>query len=559
MASMASNTCWQCLSRLRLSPLPGPSTRPGISHAATFSTSASLQATNPPKKGAQMAQKGKKTLNIKGKKKTVGKTYKKPAPGERKAMRKRVVLSNTNAFEVDGLVDLNGDIIADASLQGQMVGFPGELVDNLRAVEAFKPSQGWGFFRRPAALMRKETLEFGNFISSNPKQTKRKLLVGDRGSGKSVLMLQAQAMAFLKGWVVINIPECQELTSATTAYAPIPSTNPTQYSQREYCATLLASIAKANASVLTNLILTLEHKLSQPLQPNMSLLRLAETGANDTEVSWEIFKALWAELTAPGRPQLLLSMDGLSHICRFSEYLAPSMHYIHAHDLALVAHFVDCLAGTKPLPNGGIVLAADSQSNRPANPSLDLVVNAAAKKAQCLPVAGTGEKGKEVLHDPANPWQALDQRSLRALQDVEITALQGLSREEARTVLEYYAKSGMLRATVTEALVAEKWTVSGGGNVGELERGTVRSVDFSTVSPIKPASKLAMQATSATAVGSFETLLTSTPVTPGNVKSHVKLQVRSRWSFPEVAIFTHSLPSDRRVLERIVSAVAAAA
>ena len=39
------------------------------------------------------------------------------------------------------------------------------------------------------------------------KQTIRRLLSGEKWTGKSVLMLQAQAMAFLKGWVVITIPE----------------------------------------------------------------------------------------------------------------------------------------------------------------------------------------------------------------------------------------------------------------------------------------------------------------------------------------------------------------
>jgi small subunit ribosomal protein S29 len=41
--------------------------------------------------------------------------------------------------------------------------------------------------------------------------------------------------------------------------------------------------------------------------------------------------------------------------------------------------------------------------------------------------------------------------------------------------MEYYAMSGVLRNTVTERLVSEKWSVSGGGIIGELERATVRT------------------------------------------------------------------------------------
>jgi small subunit ribosomal protein S29 len=33
----------------------------------------------------------------------------------------------------------------------------------------------------------------------------------------------------------------------------------------------------------------------------------------------------------------------------------------------------------------------------------------------------------------------------------------------------------MLRQTVNDNLVAEKWTLSGGGIIGELEKGTVKT------------------------------------------------------------------------------------
>ncbi len=134
-----------------------------------------------------------------------------PAPGERKAIRKRIVLSNTNAFEVRGLQDWNAENWAGDELVGQMVGLPGPVVDSLRAIDAFKPNQSWGFFRRPASLVRKETMEFARHMEelerSKKKTTLRSMIIGEKGCGKSVLLLQAQAMAFLKGWVVIHIPE----------------------------------------------------------------------------------------------------------------------------------------------------------------------------------------------------------------------------------------------------------------------------------------------------------------------------------------------------------------
>ncbi|KAH0359912.1 hypothetical protein KCU89_g19320, partial [Aureobasidium melanogenum] len=74
-----------------------------------------------------------------------------------------------------------------------------------------------------------------------------------------------------------------------------------------------------------------------------------------------------------------------------------------------------------------------------------------------------------------DPWVKVDQRSIDVLNGVDVWQIKGLSREEARNIMEYYAKSGMLRQTVNDNLVAEKWTLSGGGIIGELEKGTVKT------------------------------------------------------------------------------------
>lgn len=156
-----------------------------------------------PKRGEQQTFRLKKKIGGLNKGKP-------PGPGERKALRKRIVVSNTNAIEVHSMQDLSAETMIDMRLRGQMLGIPGPVVDQLRAVEAFKVSQGWGLFRRPGTLIRKETLEYGKLFdsrnSSSTDQTTRRILVGEKGSGKSMLLLQATSMAFLKEWIVISIP-----------------------------------------------------------------------------------------------------------------------------------------------------------------------------------------------------------------------------------------------------------------------------------------------------------------------------------------------------------------
>lgn len=196
-----------------------PSKRPSL--VLSFSTSTTRQALS--KQAAQaMAKKAKernpqkkkgagavKTLKIK--KKAFVKTGRPPAPGERKAVRKRIVLSNSNALEVSTMTDLTAEL--DATQVGTVIGLPGPLVDQLRAAEAFKTTQGWGLFRRPAMLIRAESVEIAKMIqgAQEAKKTSVTIIDGERGAGKSMMLLQAMAMAFLRGWIVLSIPEGRAL------------------------------------------------------------------------------------------------------------------------------------------------------------------------------------------------------------------------------------------------------------------------------------------------------------------------------------------------------------
>ena len=157
-----------------------------------------------------MASKANQSKTLRLKKKAVVKTGKPPMPGDRKAMRKRIVLSNTNALAVDGMQDLKKALVGKegAEFVGKVIGLQGQTVDSLRASEAFKPHQSWGFFRRPGVLVREETIALGEkMIAVEKEGTLRLVLDGDRVTGKSLMLVSAMAMAFVRGWIVLNIPE----------------------------------------------------------------------------------------------------------------------------------------------------------------------------------------------------------------------------------------------------------------------------------------------------------------------------------------------------------------
>ena len=83
------------------------------------------------------------------------------------------------------------------------------LQDQLRAIEAFKPTQSWKLFHQPSVLVRPETVEVVKKIHEGveKKDPLRLVISGDRLAGKSMLLLQAMADGLLNDWIVINIPE----------------------------------------------------------------------------------------------------------------------------------------------------------------------------------------------------------------------------------------------------------------------------------------------------------------------------------------------------------------
>lgn len=257
-----------------------------------------------------------------------------------------------------------------------------------------------------------------------------------------------------------------ELVDGSTSYQPArDSAGNIHYIQPDYTAKLLGSIAKANAKILSKLRLSREHNFPKPVQSNISLDRLLELGAQDTELSVAIWQVFLEEMTnvpqdsaKHPRPPMLLTIDGLGYMMRDSEYLNAQLQKIHAHDLSLVASLRDLLSGATPMKNGGMVLACISDSKRASTPDMDHVL---AKKIE---KAG----GKSAPNWTS--WTAPDERITKVFDTVDVRKVAGLAKEEAKAIMEYYALSGMMRTAITDNLVNEKWAVCGGGIVGEIEK-----------------------------------------------------------------------------------------
>ena len=328
---------------------------------------------------------------------------------------------------------------------------------------------------------------------SSSDKVVRQVLAGGRISGKSLLLLQAMSMAYLNRWVVINIPEgkiatpqsiiradpslAQDFVINHYSYTPLQADSSEQeqlYVQPHLTAELLTRLAFTNESVLKTL--TLNHKMpaSIPGTTPKTLHDLAMLGANTPPQAWPVWQHLFQELTTAGsnpRPPILFAADSIDHFMGPTKYFSSTHKVIHAHQFTLIRQFLNLLFKPTPLPNGGLVIGATTASNNPTYPSFQLLLQQISALNQNV------EPTSDEFPLPG-PYQTVDSRVTSLLDptaNTTVTRLNGLSRQETRGLLQYFIKSGILKASISDLLVGEKWTESGGGVIGELSKVAARA------------------------------------------------------------------------------------
>jgi small subunit ribosomal protein S29 len=221
----------------------------------------------------------------------------------------------------------------------------------------------------------------------------------------------------------------------------------------------MQSIQKANHAVLSRQRVEGNYiNLGFSAGRGMPLSDLLQA-VKEPDLAWSAFRTFWDELRRPGRPPVLFVLDGLQHMMRVSDYRAPNFELIHSHDLALLRVFAEALGGKTQFPNGAAVLGITTRGNSPRLASVDMALEQAAAAQRGDPVP------------PRDPfYRRYDERVFDALRGVQVRDIRGITKPEARGLLEYWAASGILRARVDEYAVADRWAMAGGGIPAEMER-----------------------------------------------------------------------------------------
>lgn len=242
------------------------------------------------------------------------------------------------------------------------------------------------------------------------------------------------------------------------------------YDQNTLACAILGRMAASNNAVLSKLTPTpsMADQLPTEVKGLKTLQAICKAGEEATRSGASILTYILAELTQPNdqyRPPVMITVDGLDHWMTLTKYRNADLNPIHAHQFTFINTFLNLLFSSKSsLASGGIILGARSASNPPSVPAFDLLLRQ-------LTALNEGTKPNDPTFPLPGAYQYLDPKPLNLLDpaaNTRIMHLEGLSKTECKMLMEYFVLSGILKEDLTRDNIAEKWAMSGNGNVGQL-------------------------------------------------------------------------------------------
>ena len=241
--------------------------------------------------------------------------------------------------------------------------------------------------------------------------------------------------------------------------------------QPQLAAELLQRMASSNQAILQYLQPNHEvPKFITAITRPESLYDMAKLGGENPPIAQQVWEHLCRELTQPGtqpRPPTLIAIDGLDHWMGPTEYRAADYTIIHAHRFVLVKHLLSLLFSTTSFTYGGMVIGATSNSNSPVYPTFGVLMRQ-------ITALNQGVSMTDEQFPMPSPYAQADPNVLSLLpsstssNQLNVTRLSGLTKPETTGLLKYFTNSGILKDAMTEQSIAEKWTMSSGGVIGQL-------------------------------------------------------------------------------------------
>lgn len=336
----------------------------------------------------------------------------------------------------------------------------------LRHIGGFKKNQFNELFAQPTSLIRSASI--GKLLTKleNPECSKRIIITGEPGIGKSTLLTQLQAYAVEYKYLVLNIPYPELLLNGRNDFFWDEQLK--SYVQPMYLKKWLTKILKGNNRDLLSSIklqnkyqfafTTLSGTQDIILEKDQHSIHDLLTTKINANLRGLQFKALIDEIYSQKGVPILFTIDNFSRLLTrsYTDYRDTNNKLIQTLDFQIAATIMKLASGEISLNNPKSCFAGAISGVDRTNNTLPVGLNQIVEDVYM----------RKYHYDPT--YAHLLQKG-----KVEEFVLSKMSKDDVKLLLDYYSDANILPVKETqdkelEQLVDEKFFISGNGNPREL-------------------------------------------------------------------------------------------
>ncbi|KAK7205436.1 mitochondrial ribosomal death-associated protein 3-domain-containing protein [Myxozyma melibiosi] len=269
-------------------------------------------------------------------------------------------------------------VFSPAAEAGHLALYSEKTMKMLKSNTAILPKQYFNLFSEGATIVREATKELQNTladVTESLTSAKSVVLTGPSGSGKSVVLQQAVAIAHQLGCLVIHISDVEDLIDGSHDYKFDPETG--LYDQPMYAKRLLRKICAAydlrtkkenplfQHTLLNSYTFHGERGSLTTLQAGEATIQdLILAGAENSENAIIGLKGLFAELESQKIPTFL-SIDNLSVLAEsyYTQYRSAEFEKLRHPSFWLTKTIVDYVSGAREFASGFTVAALEGDAS----------------------------------------------------------------------------------------------------------------------------------------------------------------------------------------------------
>ncbi|CAD6564388.1 MAG: 37S ribosomal protein S23 mitochondrial [Tremellales sp. Tagirdzhanova-0007] len=210
----------------------------------------------------------------------------------------------------------------------------------------------------PASVIRQQTIDLVQAMNSakaGSSKDARYMITGEKGSGKSMLLIQTVAYCLESGWIVLYDPRAATWIDSSAPYTyHAPSKT---FHQPTIASNLLANLLTVNAQKLAQIRIEKAMSLGeQQFGSDTRLIDLVRLGSNE-KLAVDVLASVLDVLSTQTQFPVLFALDEVHALFQQTTYRAPDYSPIESYSLSAPLLALDYLTGRKSLSHGAILSA----------------------------------------------------------------------------------------------------------------------------------------------------------------------------------------------------------